>query len=81
MQDSANLKVLFVAGFGPIVRDTEESVRLYRHSLQGGSRRLSSHRGCSGRKDFCSMANYSSGPVLFWQRFLAQRHSCASSVA
>jgi hypothetical protein len=29
MQDSAKLKVLFVAGFGPIVRDTGESRKLY----------------------------------------------------
>jgi len=29
MQDGAKLKVLFVAGFGPIVRDTGESRRFY----------------------------------------------------
>jgi hypothetical protein len=29
MQDSAKLKVLFIAGFGPIVRDTGESRKLY----------------------------------------------------
>jgi hypothetical protein len=33
MQDSANLKVLFIAGFGPIVRDTGESRKLYRDVL------------------------------------------------
>jgi len=33
MQDSANLKVLFIAGFGPIVRDTRESRKLYRDVL------------------------------------------------
>jgi len=33
MQDSAKLKVLFAAGFGPIVRDTGESRRLYRDVL------------------------------------------------
>ena len=33
MQDSAKLKVLFIAGFGPVVRDTEESRRLYRDVL------------------------------------------------
>lgn len=33
MQDSAKLKVLFIAGFGPIVRDTGESRRLYRDVL------------------------------------------------
>ena len=33
MQDSAKLKVLFIAGFGPIVRDTRESRQLYRDVL------------------------------------------------
>ena len=33
MQDSAKLKVLFIAGFGPIVRDTRESRKLYRDVL------------------------------------------------
>ena len=33
MPDSANLKVLFIAGFGPIVRDTGESRKLYRDAL------------------------------------------------
>ncbi len=33
MQDFANLKVLFIAGFGPIVRNTEESAKLYRDVL------------------------------------------------
>ena len=33
MQDSAKLKVLFIAGFGPIVRDTGQSRRLYRDVL------------------------------------------------
>jgi hypothetical protein len=33
MQDSAKLKVLFIAGFGPIVHDTGESRRLYRDVL------------------------------------------------
>lgn len=33
MQDSAKLKVLFIAGFGPIVRDRGESRKLYGDSL------------------------------------------------
>jgi catechol 2,3-dioxygenase-like lactoylglutathione lyase family enzyme len=33
MQDSAKLKVLFITGFGPIVRDRGESRRLYRDVL------------------------------------------------
>ena len=33
MQDIAGLKVLFIAGFGPIVRDIEESSKLYRNVL------------------------------------------------
>ena len=33
MPDSANLKVLFIAGFGPMVRDTGESRELYRDFL------------------------------------------------
>jgi hypothetical protein len=33
MQGSANIKILFIAGFGPIVRDTGESRKLYRDVL------------------------------------------------
>src|SRR5215831_14118128 len=33
MQGVAHLKVLFIAGFGPIVRDTRESSKLYRDVL------------------------------------------------
>jgi len=33
MQGAANVKVLFIAGFGPIVRDTRESCKLYRDVL------------------------------------------------
>jgi hypothetical protein len=33
MESAANLKVLFVAGFGPIVSDTGESRKLYRDVL------------------------------------------------
>ena len=33
MEGAANLKVLFIAGFGPIVRDTGESRKLYRDVL------------------------------------------------
>jgi catechol 2,3-dioxygenase-like lactoylglutathione lyase family enzyme len=33
MQDSAKLEVLFITGFGPIVRDRGESRRLYRDVL------------------------------------------------
>jgi hypothetical protein len=33
MNGTENLKVLFIAGFGPIVRDTGESGKLYRDAL------------------------------------------------
>jgi hypothetical protein len=33
MNGTENLKVLFIAGFGPIVRDTVESRKLYRDAL------------------------------------------------
>lgn len=33
MSDSQNLKVLFIAGFGPIVRDISASSKLYRGTL------------------------------------------------
>jgi len=33
MQDSAKSKALFIAGFGPVVRDTGESRKLYRDVL------------------------------------------------
>jgi hypothetical protein len=34
MRDDAELKVLFIAGFGPVVRDKEESRKLY-HDVLG----------------------------------------------
>jgi len=35
MQSAPNLKVLFIAGFGPVVRDGAESRRLYRDEAEG----------------------------------------------
>jgi len=34
MQGTGNLKILFIAGFGPIVRDTAESRKLYSEVLR-----------------------------------------------
>jgi glyoxalase/bleomycin resistance protein/dioxygenase superfamily protein len=33
MPKAAAVKVLFIAGFGPVIRDTEESGKLYRNAL------------------------------------------------
>jgi hypothetical protein len=33
MHDTGNVKILFIAGFGPIVRDVAESRKLYREAL------------------------------------------------
>ena len=33
MQDTGNIKILFIAGFGPIVRETAESRKLYSEVL------------------------------------------------
>jgi hypothetical protein len=33
MEQIEGIKILFIAGFGPIVRETSESRRLYRESL------------------------------------------------
>ncbi len=33
MESTADIKVLFILGFGPIVRDTAESRRLYSENL------------------------------------------------
>ena len=74
MQHNAKLKALFIAGFGPIVRDTGESRKLYRDVLGIAFQEEADgylHTKLFGRKEFCPMAAFSGGPVLFWQRFLA----------
>jgi len=75
MKDSAKLKVLFIAGFGPIVRDTGESRKLYRDALGIPFKEepdgYLTHRGRSRREEFCPMAAFSGSAVLFWQRLLA----------
>ncbi len=56
MEGAANVKVLFVAGFGPIVRDTGESGKLYGEALgiafQAESGGYLHTEGLSGAKSF-----------------------------
>jgi hypothetical protein len=75
MQDTGNIKILFIAGFGPIVREAAASRKLYREVLgipfkeeTDGYLHTEALRGA---KDFCPVAAFSGGAVLFWQRFLA----------
>ena len=75
MEGAGNVKILFVAGFGPIVRDTGESRKLYGEVLSIPFKEESDsylpYRSAAGRKDFCAVAAFSDGAVLFRQRYMA----------
>jgi hypothetical protein len=79
-----NIKVLFVAGFGPIVRDRDASRKLYVDTLEIPFKEEKDgylHTDdLKGAKSF-AMATLSSGAVLLWQRFLARRRSGPSGMA
>ena len=84
MESAENFKVLFVAGFGPIVRDTGESRKLYGEALGiqwKEERRLFSYRSAERRKEFCPVAALPCGAVLFRQRYVPRRHSRPTSLA
>ena len=86
MAQIGNIEILFIAGFGPIVRDTAASRKLYNQTLgidfteeTGGY--LSSYRGPERREQFRAVAACTGGAVLFRQRPLARRYSAAASLA
>ena len=78
MQGAAKVKVLFIAGCGPIVRDTGESRKLYLDVLgipfkQETDGYLHSE-AVPGAKSFALWPLSQGGAVLFWQRHLACGH-------
>jgi hypothetical protein len=85
MQSVGNVKVLFIAGFGPIVRDTGESRKLYGDALaicfkeEGGGYLHS--EAVPGAKSFALWPLSQGGAVLLWKRFLAGNHDCPAGVA
>jgi hypothetical protein len=70
MEEMGDIKVLFIAGFGPIVSEASASRKLYNQILGIGFKRrewrLSSYRGSAGCKNFRSVAAFASSAVLFW---------------
>jgi hypothetical protein len=56
MKATGKIRVLFIAGFGPIVRETTTSRKLYCEALgipfKRGERRVSSYRSSLTRKTF-----------------------------
>jgi len=82
MKQFGNIKVLFIAGFGPIVRDAASN-KLYpgepRHPFQRRDRRLFAYRGAARSQDVRPVAAFSGGAVLFQQGFLAWQHPYPSS--
>ena len=76
MERIGNVRILFIAGFGPIVRDTAESRKLYSEILGISFKEESGedlHRASEGRKNFRPVASFPGGAVLLWQGFLARR--------
>jgi hypothetical protein len=75
MEGAGNVKILFVAGFGPIVRDTGESRKLYGEVLgipfkeESGS--YLHTEALKGAKTFALWPLSQRGAVLFRQRYLA----------
>jgi hypothetical protein len=81
MQGLERAKILFIAGFGPIVRDTDASRKLYDKTLEipfkeeeGGYLHTD---GLPGAKTFA----LSCGRVLFWQEHMAGSFAGAPGLA
>ena len=76
MQGLEKIKVLFIAGFGPIVRDVDAGRRLYAKALEipfkEEKRWLSPYRCSSRRKGVRPLAALASCRVLFWKQHLAR---------
>ena len=74
------IDVLFVAGFGPISRDTASSAAFYIHTLglplkpmEGNSDYLLAEVGQFERREaFRRLAAYTGGNVLLWRRTMAR---------
>ena len=85
MEEMRNIKVLFIAGFGPIVRDASVSRKLYNQILGIGFKEEDGDylhtETLERRKDFCSVAAFTSRTVMLWQGFLARPSSCAAGLA
>ena len=85
MQEFERIKVLFVAGFGPIVRDRVAGGNLYGETLnilfkkeQGGYLHTEALKGV---RTFRLVAARSGGTVLLWQGFLARQYTCSPGMA
>ena len=78
MRNPANVKVLFIAGFGPVVRDSGESRKLYRDVLGIAFKEETDgylhSEAVPGAKSFALWPLSQGGAVLFWQRHLACGH-------
>lgn len=74
MKPFGNITVLFIAGFGPIVRDTAASPKLYKQNLGISFKEESGGylhtEELTRSEDFRSMAAFSGSAVLFWQGFV-----------
>ena len=81
MHGPGGIHILFIAGFGPIVRDTTESRKLYGDTLgipfKEESDAYLHTEALEGAKTFCTVAAVPGRAVMFWQEFLAR--GCASS--
>jgi len=78
MKTPKNIDVLFVAGFGPIVRDPAAKPHLLSRcigtALQRRNQRLSAHRRSGWRETSCPLAARPGGRVLLWHGSMA-RHA------
>jgi hypothetical protein len=78
------IKVLFIAGFGPIVRESTTSRTLYSQmlgiSFKEGTGGYLHTEALKGANSFF-VAAFAGSAVLLWQGFLAQGSSCAPSLA
>jgi hypothetical protein len=79
-QTLPGIDVMFVAGFGPISRDTASSTAFYIQTLglplkpmEGNADYLLTEEGqLTGREAFCRLAAVTGGNVLFWRRTVAR---------
>ena len=82
MERIGNVRILFIAGFDPIVRDTAESRKLYGEILGISFKEESGedlHTEALKGANFRPVASFPGGAVLLWQGFLARRHSGSKS--
>ncbi|MGY3459604.1 hypothetical protein ACVWW5_005054 [Bradyrhizobium sp. LM3.4] len=86
MQEFERIKVLFVAGFGPIVRDRVAGGKLYGETLnisfkkeQGGYLHTEALKGV--RTFALWPLDQAAQSCLLWQRFLARQYTCSPSMA